>query len=130
MLFWIFVILLIASIALTIWGASDYRDWDIAGGVLATTFGIVVGVMLILICVEHTNVDGYVAKKNAQREALVWQLENDIYDNDNDIGKYELMTEIREYNEYIVSAREAQDNFWIGIFFADIYDQLELIPLN
>jgi hypothetical protein len=130
MLFWIFVILLIASIALIIWGdCIDYILQDI-GGVFTTIFGIVVVVMLIIIGIEHTNVDGYAAKKNAQREALVWQLENDIYDNDNDIGKYELMTEIREYNEGIASAREAQDNFWIGIFFADIYDQFELIPLE
>lgn len=129
MLFWIFVILLIGSIILFF--VDDYRSvLTKLSSVMALVSFIIVAIMLVCIIAEHTGVDGYVARMNAKREALAWQLENNIYDNDNDIGKYELMTEIREWNENIANAREAQDNFWIGIFYADIYDQFELIPLE
>lgn len=131
MLFWIFVILFVICLALTILGANSCNFyWEDVTAFFSVLFGVVVAIMLIAICVEYTNVDGYIAKMNVRRETLVWQLENDIYENDNDLGKYDLMSKIQDWNEDLAYYQEVQDSFWTGIFHVNIYDQFEPIPLE
>lgn len=87
-------------------------------------------VMLVEIVVRNTNVDAYVAENQMRYEMLVYQYENDIYDNDNDLGKRDLMKDIQEWNEDLAYYREAQDDFWVGIFYPNVYDQFEFIELK
>lgn len=74
-------------------------------------------------------VDASVAKWETQYESLTYQLENNLYDNDNDIGKKELMDEIREWNGDLAYHKKIQRNFWVGIYYPNVYDNLEFIPL-
>ena len=53
-----------------------------------------------------------------------------MYDNDNDIGKKELMDQVTEYNVDVQKHKALQRNFWVGIFYPDIWDQFETIPLE
>ena len=87
-------------------------------------------VMLVVIIEANTNVDAYVAENQMRYEMLVYQYENDIYDNDNDLGKRDLMEDIQEWNEDLAYYREAQDDFWVGIFYPNVYDQFEFIELK
>lgn len=73
--------------------------------------------------------DASVAKWETQYESLTYQLENNLYDNDNDIGKKELMDEIREWNGNLAYCKEIQRNFWVGIYYPNVYDNFEFIPL-
>ena len=83
-------------------------------------------IMLVVIIVNNTNVDAYVA----ENEMLVYQYENDIYDNDNDLGKRDLMEDIQKWNEDLAYRRKAQDDFWVGIFYPNVHDQFEFIELK
>lgn len=103
---------------------------EFASGFIGTCVGVAVVIMLILIGVEHFGADAYMAECNQRYEMLVYQYEHDIYENDNDLGKRELMSDIQEWNEDLAFNKEIQDNFWIGIFYADIYDQFEFIELK
>lgn len=130
MLFFIFVAILIVGIVLLI--AYDYDciagEWCFYLGLSTTLTGVLsVVISMIILCCSYTGLDGQIAAYQARYESLTYQYENDIYDNDNDLGKKELMSEIQEWNEDMASHKEIQDDFWIGIYIANIYDQFELI---
>ena len=87
-------------------------------------------VEIVVLSVNHIGVDGYIQKMNERYDMLIYQYENDIYDNDNDLGKRELFEDIQDWNEDLASCKENQDDAWIGIFIPDIYDQFEFIELG
>ena len=97
----------------------------IAGSMLACGVACFVGIFI-----EHIGADAMVAAKHKECEALIYQLENNLYDNDNDIGKKELNDEIREWNEDLAYKKAVQRDFWLGIFHPNVYDQFEFIDFD
>ena len=79
---------------------------------------------------NYLGVDGYVSQMNTRYEMLTYQYENDVYENDNDIGKRELITDIQSWNEDLAWRKENQRDLWIGIYIPNIYDQFESISLD
>ena len=130
MIFWLFVLLAVVGIGLAVY--LDDRCSDYAGlpGVIGVLSSIVSIVMLAIIVAINTNVDGLIAKNQMRYDMLVYQYENDIYDNDNDLGKRDLMEDIQSWNEDLAYYREVQDNFWVGIFYPNVYDQFEFIEMK
>lgn len=130
MLFWLVLLSFVVSLGLAIYVEKRFGDYSGPFLVIAVIGFIVAIIMLIAIIVENTNVDAYVAENQMRYEMLVYQYENDIYDNDNDLGKRDLMEDIQEWNEDLAYHRKAQDDFWVGIFHPNIYDQFEFIELK
>lgn len=97
---------------------------------LTIIFGLVFVILSIGMACEYVNIDGRIEEYKTEYDSLIYQYKNDIYDNDNDLGKKELMNDILEWNKDLTYMRNAQDDFWIGIFFADIYDQFKTIELG
>lgn len=128
MIFWVFVGLAVTLFALYIRDA--YYDLSIMFLVVSVICMFVAGFMLIDILSSNIGVDGIKAQIQQRYESLTYQLNNNLYDNDNDIGKKELFTEIRNYNESMAYNKEVQDDFWVGIFYPNIYDEFELIDLD
>lgn len=124
MLFWTFVIIIIAGFVLF---TFDLENLGITISVIGI-FGIIASV--VVLAINYIGIDGYIARMNTRYETLVYQYENDIYDNDNDLGKRELMVDIQNWNEDLSSRRERQRDFWIGIYIPNIYDQFEFIELK
>ena len=124
MLFWTFVIIIIAGFVLF---TFDLENLGIAISVIGI-FGIIASV--VVLAINYIGIDGYIAQMNTRYETLVYQYENNIYDNDNDLGKRELMVDIQNWNENLSSRRERQRDFWIGIYIPNIYDQFEFIELK
>lgn len=83
--------------------------------------------MGIVILVENSGTDAKMEDLRQRGEILEYQLENDLYDNDNDIGKKELYSEIEDYNSTVIKGKRMQRDFWYGIFYPNIYDCLEPI---
>ena len=124
MLFWTFVIIIIAGFVLFTY---DLENLGIAISVIGI-FGIIASV--VVLAINYIGIDGYIARMNTRYETLVYQYENDIYDNDNDLGKRELMEDIQRWNEDLAANQKNQHDFWIGIYIPDIYDQFESIELK
>lgn len=128
MLFFIFIALFAISVL-----AIIYTD-EMSGWHLLATIAVVLTLIALLISTiglasVYINADASVAKWETQYESLTCQLENNLYDNDNDIGKKELMDEIREWNGNLAYCKEIQRNFWVGIYYPNVYDNFEFIPL-
>lgn len=130
MLFWLVVLSLVVCLGLAVYLEKRFCDYSGPFLVIAFLSFIVSFVMLVVIIVKNTNVDAYVAENQMRYEMLVYQYENDIYDNDNDLGKRDLMEDIQKWNEDLAYHRKAQDDFWVGIFYPNVYDQFEFIELK
>lgn len=132
MLFWIFVVLLlIGMVCVIIYDHTMVDGWCLDLGVVLTgvsTFVLII--MSIVLVYRYIIIDGYVAQNQVRYESLVYQYENDLYDNDNDVGKKELLSEIQDWNEDLARYKALQKNFWVGIFVPNVYDQFEFIELK
>ncbi len=130
MLFWLVLLSFVISLGLAIYMEKRFCDYSGLFVMIALISFIVSIIMLIVIIINNTNVDAYVAENQMRYDMLVYQYENDLYDNDNDLGKRDLMEDIQEWNEDLAYYREAQDDFWVGIFHPNVYDQFEFIELK
>ena len=131
MILWISIFVTVICFVIFIMSNNKYDGaWDainIISLVLAiTAFVLSIGLGGISI-IARVGADAYLASMQEKRSALVYQLENDIYDNDNDLGKKELYSEITEYNCDVAEGKIKQDNIWVYNLYCNVYDELELI---
>lgn len=130
---WFLIVLVITILGFL--GVAICKHFDLyETGVLSAVIGIIgIIVLMIMACCAigmNTDTDAYVASMQQRYNVLVYQIENNVYDNDNDIGKRELYEQIREWNEDLARYKECQDSAWVGMFYANVYDQFEFIPLE
>ena len=128
MLLFLAIILALVGTALAL---SADRDMLFGLGLILSLCGwVALAVSLIVLGVNCINLNGTLSKIRQRYESLTYQYKNDIYNNDNDLGKRDLMEDIQKWNEDLAWYREAQNDFWIGVFIPDIYDQFEYIALE
>lgn len=125
MLLWICVALIVLGVIL--YEYSRYCELGIGPLVVG---GLGLTVCLIIMGFNFIGVGGRVAALHARHDILVYQYEHEFYENDNDLGKYELVSKIQDWNEDLSRYREIQDDFWIGVFIPNIYDQFDYIELG
>lgn len=129
MLFFIFIALFAISV-LVIIHTDEMSIWNLFAAIAVGLTLITLLISTIGLAASYIGTDASIAKWETQYESLTYQLENNLYDNDNDIGKKELMDEIREWNENLAYHKKIQRNFWVGIYYPNVYDDLEFIPLS
>jgi len=124
MIFWIFVILLIVGVLVTIYG--DYH-WEDIGSFVVTISGIITAVLLLIIMVNYVTLDADLEKQRETYKAIVYKIESDACKDEFGLLSKEVLDEVQEWNETIIYRQNAQDNFWVGIFIPNVYDEFELI---
>ena len=131
MILWIFIAITIISCVVSAVSFNKFGGvWDVintASIVLASLFFILSAGLGVASIIARTGADAYLASMQEKRSALVYQLENNLYDNDNDLGKKELYSEITEYNCDVAKGKIKQDNIWFYNLYCNVYDELELI---
>ena len=131
MVFWLVVAALVISIIVIMFRDKINDDYYIivdVSEVISIVLGIVILFMTVAICIGNFGADAKAAKYKERYDSLVCQYENEIYCDDNVV--YDLLTDIRKYNEDLAYYQEIQDDFWIGVFYPNIFDQFELIELD
>lgn len=115
------------------WGSKHDDFWEAVKGA---------GIALIVVCLlsfliagfwifgEHIGWRGDEAAAQQKYESLTYQLENDIYDNDNDIGKKELMDQVEKWNTDLARHQTLNQSPWLNWFHANYYDNLKFIELG
>ena len=137
MILWISIAITIISVLVLIISLNKFSNfcvfWDTIASisiVLIVLFFIVSAVLGVIAISASVGSESYLASMQEKRNALVYQLENDLYDNDNDLGKKELYSEIIEYNCDVAKGKIMQDNIWVYNLYPDVYDDLELIEFD
>lgn len=100
---------------------------SLVGGV---SFGFALFVAVIVAIFQNAGYKGFVARNQALYDSLTYQLENDLYDNDNDLGKKELYNQIEDWNTDLAYGKAMTHDPWWGIFWIDAYDEFEFIELK
>ena len=132
MIFWITLIVFVAFLVLAIIFADSW-DFDWLGTTsagISILAGIALVVMLIFVICANVGIDAQIESNKQRYDSLVYQAENNMYDNDNDLGKKELVNQIQDWNEDLARGKVLQDDFWVGIFYANIYDEFAFIPMT
>ena len=132
MIFWITLIAVVVFVVLDIvfFDSYDFEWVSMLSTIFSAIAGIAFVVMLIVVIVNNVGVEASIEANKQRYESLIYQAENNLYENDNDLGKKELANQIQKWNEDLARGKALQDDFWVGIFYADIYDEFDFIPIT
>lgn len=131
----IFLTILIALFVIFIVLAflADGLCWDgdfcIEGGfgILSGVVGFILMLSLVVVIINHANPEGKLAAYQEKYESLQYQVTNNIYDNDNDIGKKELYDEVTKWNIDLAAGKCGRQNKWWSAFYQPVWDELDPI---
>ena len=132
MIFWITLIALavFAVLAVVFFDSWDFEWVSMLSTIISVIAGIAFVIMLIVVIANNVGIEASIEANKQRYESLVYQAENNLYENDNDLGKKDLVNQIQEWNEDLARGKALQNDFWVGIFYADIYDEFDFIPMN
>lgn len=107
------------------------HSWPDVCSTLCLSLGsIALVIELTVILVMNANPIGEQAAMKAERETLIYQMENETYKNDNNVGTTELFSSIAEYNGEVLKIQAGRKNPWTNWFYVPYGEDLELIDLE
>lgn len=128
MIFWIFVILTVAGIVGGIFAYEyDFEGLSILGWIVGVISGIVAAIMLIVIISAHCTAGAQVELWKEQYKALTYKLESGACRDEFGLLNKEIIDEIQDWNQDVVYNKRIQKDFWIGIFYPNVFDEFETI---
>lgn len=81
-------------------------------------FSVVIFILeAVALCMNHFSAPGLAEQYSQRYEFLTYQMENNLYENENEIGKKQLYSEIQSYNEDVASGKRMQNDVWVGVFY-------------
>ena len=131
MIFWIGIIILLAGIGLCVYGDNHY--WYSEGNVFLIGIGVTlisaIAVMVMVTCIltSQCGADAQLEEHKVRHEALTYKIESDAYRDEFGLLNKYVINEVQRWNEDVVYHKAIQDDFWVGIFYPNIYDELETI---
>lgn len=138
MWFWLFIIILLIGICLVIVGSINWYqknnflyNWDESiktiGCMVSAISSTVVVIMLIIILCSYTNLEAKLEEDRELYNALTYKMESTTCRDEFGFLSKEVIDEVQEWNKHIRYKKAAQNDFWIGIFYPNVYDEFETI---
>ena len=148
MLFWLFVILFQFGVFIMMFSQYDFGsvarkknyflEWVYYNHRKIESFGLCISIVsffviagsLVIILVNGICSISDVASKKETYESLCYKVESEEVRDEFGLLNKEIVDEIQEWNEEIARKQSVQDNFWLGIYNPNVYDEFEKIPLE
>ena len=122
MLFWITLVAFIISVVCFV-----ICDRNLIGFISCGMTGTaLIGMILVIIC-NYIPVESYVASNQERYNALIFKLENEEVRDEFGLINKSLIDQVQHWNEDVIYHHKIEKNFWVGIFYPNIYDQFETI---
>lgn len=122
MLFFSFIVLLIVGITL-----YKIFDFEVVGSLVLMLSTIAILISLVCIVGEYTTMDSYLEKNREEYRAIMYQIESDVCRDEFGILNKEVIDDIKEWNQSVRYYQNIQDNFWVGIYYPNVYDEFVTI---
>lgn len=120
----IFVVLIAITILSFVIAIKSCNELLVIIPGISLTVLIILAIIAILTNITYS---GDMEANKKLYESLTYQLENNIYDSNNNIGKSELYEKITNWNTDLARGKAMTHNIWIGIFWSDVYDEFDFI---
>ena len=121
MIFW--TTLILTALGVILWGWME----SLCGATSSVICGIIAVIMLIGIIFANTNLEGQIELLQEEKTAIEYKIDSGLFTDKFDIQDKNIVDEVFAYNSKIIEGKRLQHNFWVGIFYPDIYDVLETI---
>ena len=125
MLFWLFIILLIIGIILH--NVFEFEFLGIFGDIIVVLSGLAVIISLFIIVAEYTTINPYLEKNREHYKAIIYKIESDACHDEFGLLNKEVLDEIQDWNSDLRFYQSIQRDFWVGIYFPNVYDEFEII---
>ena len=142
MIFWLCLAILIIGIGLIVIGCIDwdykrnklfnflYDNDDILrfiGGITTFISGFVMIIMITILCCMYIGIDARVEQSKETFDAITYKVESGACRDEFGLLNKEVIDEIQSWNESIIYNQKMQNDFWVGVFYPNVYDQFETI---
>ena len=142
MIFWLCLAILIIGIGLIVIGCID---WDYEknklfdflydnddtlksiGGITTFISGFIMIIMITILCCMYIDIDARVEQSKETFDAITYKMESGACRDEFGLLNKEVIDEIQSWNESIIYNQKMQNDFWVGVFYPNIYDQFETI---
>ena len=139
MLFWLFVIALVVGIGFIVIGNYDWDsekhyflyendyNFSIIGGWTTGISGAILVIMLVVLCSNHISINNRIDVNKELYKAIEYKVTSGACRDELGLLSKEVIDEVQEWNKDVVYYQTVQDDFWIGIFYPNVFDQFETI---
>ena len=142
MLFWLCLVILIVGIGLIVAG---YIDWNyeknklfdflydnddtliFIGCITTLISGFVIAIMLVVLPYMYIGIDARVEQLKENYKAITYKVESGACRDEFGLLNKEVIDEIQSWNKSVIYNQKMQNDFWVGIFYPDVYDQFKII---
>ena len=76
---------------------------------------------------EYTTIDPYLEANREIYKAITYKVENDAYKDELGLLSKDVIDEIQEWNKDVRFYQNIQDNFWVGIYYPNVFDEFQII---
>ena len=97
------------------------------GGITTFISGFIMIIMIIILCCMYIGIDARVEQSKETFDAITYEVESGACRDEFGLLNKEVIDEIQSWNESIIYNQKMQNDFWVGVFYPNVYDQFETI---
>lgn len=139
MIFWLSVIIFAVGVVILIGNrigeslSYKYEYSNVSGFILS--FGVVISFISVvwflvaglILLLTQTNVTATRQANTEKYKALTYKLESEACRDQFGLLNKEIIDEVQRWNVKVTYYKAMEDNFWVGIYYPDVYDDLGTI---